>query len=323
MNKLKTLFNKVPGVLLGLLVILAFFSIFAEGFFSAYNIQNLMKDCCLLIIVSLGMNLCILSGRNNISVGAIMSLCGVITGLLLQSGLNMWLAIIIGILCGSFIGLISGYLIAYEGFNYWVVTYAFMGISSGIALVLSNGNTIPGFEDDFRFIGSGKIFGVYTMTWITLIICIIMVYVALKTKFGYDVYSIGGSYQTSILSGINVNKVVIKIYVICGAFAAISGIMLASKSNSASPIAGSGYEFDAIAAVLIGGTDFDGGKGKITGSIIGAILMRTLRNGLTMIGLSPYWQTFIIGSVVMGIIIVDGINQHHKKIKATRRVYNE
>ena len=319
--KSKGIWNKVPGILFGLAAVFAFFAVFAEGFASMYNMQNLLKDCSLLIIVSLGMNLAIMPGKINISVGAVMSLCGVITGIQLQRGVNIGLAILIGLLAGLALGLVCGYMIAYQNFSDWVVTYAFMGIAQGLALVASDGNTIPGFSNTFRFIATGKIFGIYTMIIIAALLCLLLVWLSTRTKFGYDVYSIGGSQQSARLAGINVKRNLLWIFIITDLLAAVSGILLAAKSNSASPIGGQGYEWDAIAAVLIGGTPFDGGKGKVSGCIIGAVLMRTLRNGLTMIGLSPYWQTFIIGAVVMLVIVADGINEYRKKTQAARRVY--
>lgn len=321
MRKITPLLHKVPGILVGLIIVFLFFSFTARGFSSTFNLLNLMKDASLLVIVSLGMSICILSGHNNISVGAVMSLCGIVTAILLHTGMNMYFAISLGILTGSAIGAISGYLIAYWKFDYWVVTYAFMGIAQGLALVLSKGNTVPGFERSFRYISDGKILGVFVMIWITIAICGFMIYLSYNSKFGYNIYSIGGSQQSALLSGINVKKNVFAIYVITGALAAVSGIMLAAKSNSASPIGGFGYEFDAIAAVLIGGTTFDGGKGKITGTIMGAMLIRTLRNGLNMIGLSPYWQLFIIGFIVLTIIVIDVTYQARKKTQSMRRVY--
>lgn len=321
MTKVKEIFNKFPGILYGLIIVSLFFSITAKGFFSEYNIMILLKDCCLLITISLGVSLCILSGRNNISVGTVMSLCGVVTGLLLQAGINIFLAILGGIATGVLFGGLCGYLIAYHGFDYWVVTYAFMGIAKGIALVLSGGNTISGFPKEFRFLSDSKILGVYCIVWVTTLICAIMVFVSYKTQFGYNIYSIGGSQQSAQLSGINVKKTVFIIYTIAGVMSAMSGIMLAAKSNSASPVGGNGYEFDAIAAVLIGGTIFDGGTGKITGTILGAMLMKILRNGLNLLGLSSFWQTFLIGIIVMVIIVADTLNEDHKKSIALRRVY--
>lgn len=317
----KKAIGKIPGVLYGLVVIGAFFAVLEPGFLGAYNLQNLLKDCSILIIISLGMNLVILTGRINISIGGVMSLTGVITAMLMQNHLMMGPAILVGLLLGTVIGLLLGLMIAYLNFSDWVVTYAVMGICSGVALAISDGNTISIASRNFRLLSSGKFLGIYIMIWLAIALCVIMVYLSTKTTFGYNVYSMGGSEVSARLAGIKTRRVLVIAYVISGFLAAVSGILLVAKTNSASPIGGSGYEWDAIAAVLIGGTIFSGGVGKVSGCIIGAALMRTLRNGLTMIGLSPYWQTFIIGVAVMAIIIADGIGERRKKMQMLKRVY--
>ena len=319
--KAKKAIGKIPGVLYGLIVIGAFFAVLEPGFLGAYNLQNLFKDCSILIIISLGMNLVILTGRINISIGGVMSLTGVITAMLMQNHLMMGPAILVGLLLGTVIGLLLGLMIAYLNFSDWVVTYAVMGICSGVALAISDGNTISIASRNFRLLSSGKFLGIYIMIWLAIALCVIMIYLSTKTTFGYNVYSMGGSEVSARLAGIKTRRVLVIAYVISGFLAAVSGVLLVAKTNSASPIGGSGYEWDAIAAVLIGGTIFSGGVGKVSGCIIGAALMRTLHNGLTMIGLSPYWQTFIIGVAVMAIIIADGIGERRKKMQMLKRVY--
>lgn len=319
--KIKRVAEKIPSVLYGLLLIGAFFSIFAPGFFTAYNLQNLLKDCSILIIIALGMNLVILTGRMNVSIGGIMSLTGVVSAMLMQQGLGMAVSVSAGILLGTVVGILLGLMIAYLHFNDWVVSYAAMGICSGVALAICNGNTIPVTSKVFRLLSTGKFLGIYVMIWLAVIMCIIMILLSTRTKFGYNVYSLGGAETSAKLAGIKTERVLLGTFAISGFLAAVSGILLAAKTNSASPIGGSGYEWDAIAAALIGGTIFAGGVGKVSGCIIGAVLMRTLRNGLSMIGLSPYWQTFIIGVVVMTIIIIDGIGERRKKVQMLERVY--
>lgn len=196
-----------------------------------------------------------------------------------------------------------------------------MGICSGVALAISDGNTIPIASQNYRLLSSGKLLGIYIMIWMAVLLCLAMIYLSTRTTFGYNVYSMGGSEISARLAGVKTKRVLVWTYVISGFLAAVSGILLVAKTNSASPIGGSGYEWDAIAAVLIGGTVFSGGVGKVSGCIIGAALMRTLRNGLTMIGLSPYWQTFIIGVAVMAIIIADGVGERRKKVQLLKRVY--
>mgnify|MGYP005749013561 FL=1 len=319
--KEKKILGKIPGVLYGLILIMAFFAVMAPGFIGIYNLQNLLKDCSILVIISLGMNLVILTGRINISIGGVMSLTGVITAMLMQDGLPMGAAILLGLLLGIVIGALLGYMIAYLKFNDWVVSYAVMGICSGVALAITEGNTIPIASQTFRLLASGRFLGIYIMIWLAILLCLLMIYLSTSTTFGYNVYSMGGSEMSARLAGIKTRRVLLITYIISGFLAAVSGILLVAKTNSASPIGGSGYEWDAIAAVLIGGTVFSGGVGRVSGCIVGAALMRTLRNGLTMIGLSPYWQTFIIGITVMIIIIADGIGERRKRVQMLKRVY--
>lgn len=322
MTKAKKILGKVNGIFYGLIAVALFFAVTADGFFSYYNITTMLKDSCPLIIVSLGVSMCILAGRNNISVGASMSLCGIVTALCQNNGIGVFPSIMAGILVGFIMGCIIGYMIAYCGFNYWIVTYAFMGIAQGLAYGLCNGNTVGGLDSVFREFSNNTFLGIYLAVWLTAIICVIFVFISYKTRFGYNIYAIGGSEKSAVLAGIKVKRNVFAIYAITGFLSAISGILLLAKSNSASSIAGSSYEFDAIAAVIIGGTTFEGGTGKITGSIMGAILMRMLRNGLNMIGLSSYWQTLIIGLIVLLIVVLDTINERRKMKNATRRLYH-
>lgn len=249
------------------------------------------------------------------------SAVGVITAMLMQDGLPMGAAILLGLLLGIVIGALLGYMIAYLKFNDWVVSYAVMGICSGVALAITEGNTIPIASQTFRLLASGRFLGIYIMIWLAILLCLLMIYLSTSTTFGYNVYSMGGSEMSARLAGIKTRRVLLITYIISGFLAAVSGILLVAKTNSASPIGGSGYEWDAIAAVLIGGTVFSGGVGRVSGCIVGAALMRTLRNGLTMIGLSPYWQTFIIGITVMIIIIADGIGERRKRVQMLKRVY--
>ena len=325
--KKKTIFGKIPGVLWGLIAVFILFSVTTKGFLSAYNIQNLLRDGSILIIVAMGLNLVILTGRMNISVGAEMSLIQVVCVLLINKGIPVVAAVAISIALGFGIGGLIGFLHAKLKFNDWVCTYAFMGICQGLALVLAGGNTVKIADEaankTFRVISDGKFLGIFGMLWAAIFICIFMIVLTTRTKYGYDVYSMGGSETGAQLSGINTKKILFFAFAISGTLAAVSGVMNAAKANSASPIAGNGFEFDSIAASLIGGSTFDGGIGMVGGAIIGAMLMRTLRNGLSMAGFSPYWQTFIIGAVVMGVIIVSGLTDRRRKVQMLRRVYRD
>lgn len=307
--------KKLPGIVYGLVLIIAFFGLTADYFLTFMNLMNILKHASVLIVVSLGTTLAILLGKNDMSVGSIMSLVGVVTGICLHRGVPVPLAICIGLAAGSIIGFVNGYLIGYKKFDYWIVTFANMGIGQSLALVISDGSTIPGFHSSFRFLGDGEIFGVPVSILIAIAITLGIMYLSHNTKFGSNIYSVGGNEQVARYSGIDTNNVIFKTYILGSLLAGFAGILLVSKVNSANPIAGSGYEFDAIAAALIGGTPFGGGRGGVLGTFIGACIIATLRNGLNMLGLTPPIQYTLVGFIIVLIIIFDVLNEKYKAEK--------
>jgi ribose transport system permease protein len=320
-NRSRNILGKFSGLSIGLLLLLAFFSVFTSGFFTVYNLLNLLKASTVLLMVSFGMYMAILSGQIDMSVGSVMSLAGVVTGLCLQHGVNLVFALGAGLLVGAAFGALNGYFIGKQHFDFWVVTFATMGIAQGIALVVTGGNVVPGFANSFRFLGDGKVGGVYFIIWFTIFLCIFINFIMGKTKYGYRVFAVGGDPQCSRFAGIKVSNVRLQLYIFSGVLAAVAGIFLASKTNSASPIAGTGYEFDAIAAVLIGGTPFEGGKGTVKGTIVGGLLITVLRNGLNLMGLTTPVQFTAIGLIIMIIIVVDVLKMKRKNQAEMRRKY--
>ena len=307
------LLKKLPGIVYGLTIIIVFFSVTANYFFTFVNMMNILKHASVLIMVSLGMTLAILLGKIDMSVGSVMSLVGVVTGTFLHRGIPTLIAICIGLAVGCIIGFVNGYLIGIKRFDYWIVTFANMGIAQSLALVISNGYTIPGFDSSFRFLGDGQIYGVPVGIIIAFIITLAIMNITYNTKYGSNIYSVGGNEQVARYSGINTGDVIFKTYLLSSLLAGFAGVLLISKVNSASPIAGSGYEFDAIAATLIGGTPFDGGKGGVFGTLIGACIIATLRNGLNMLGFTPPIQFTLIGFIINLIIIFDVLNEKYKQ----------
>jgi len=310
--------RKVPTIFWGLVVLFIFFSFAAEGFISFYNVTNMMKNFSILLVATFGMTIAILAGMINMAVGSIMSLAGVVCGLLLHQGWNMYAAMAAALVVGALVGMLNGAFVGYMKVDFWIVTFASMGLAQGVALIITNGNVVPGFAEDFRYIADGRPFGVYTVIWIGLVISLFTLLMMYRTKFGSDIYAAGGSPQCAALSGIDVSKVYFGMFVVSSLYAAAAGILLVSRTNSASPIGGSGYEFDAIAATLIGGTPFDGGRGGVLGSVFGAFMIVMVKNALNLLGFTPHWQYTIIGFLIMGIIIFDVLYQ--KRLRGRRTV---
>lgn len=311
----------IPGATYGVIVLFILFSLITNKFLTLANIFFIARSSSILLIASIGMTMVILVSQIDLSVGSVMSLSGVIAALCLKNGMGIPIAILLGIASGIVFGIINGIMVAVYKFDYWISTFATMGVGAGLALVFANGETIPIADETFGWLGNGKLFGIYVIIYITIILVAIMMFVLGKTKFGYNIYSIGGSEQTALLSGIDVVKNRVYVYICSGLFASMAGLLLASMCNSASPIAGADYSFDAIAAVIIGGTSFDGGKGGLLGTVMGTLMLRILTSGLNLMGFSAIWQKAIIGVVIVAILVGDALNEKRKKKNDMRRTY--
>lgn len=323
MNKAISLLRQVKGTTTASLILFILMAIFADGFVSAYSVSVIMKNTSILVMAAFGMTMTIILAKIDISIGSVMSFASVITALGINSGMPLIVAMLLGVLSGALIGAFNGVCIAYCGFNYWLVTFATLGIAKGVALGITNGSTISKLSDQFELLGNGDFLGVYYITWITLFFGIFVWFLTRKTKYGYNLYSVGNSASVADVSGIDTKKVTLQTYIFSGAFAAVAGILLAAKSNAANPIIGDPYSFNAIAACIIGGTPFVGGKGGILGTILGAFLLTSLTHGLGLLGYSSLYQMVILGSFIMAIIIADVMRENKKEREDKRRVFHE
>lgn len=310
------------GLIIGIAILFIFMSIFAEGFFSWYNIHNLLKDTSILLVVAAGMTLVILIGKIDMSAGSVMSLTAIVTTILLANGAHVVLALLAGIASGALIGLLNGYLVGIQKLDHFVTTFATMSLAKGLALVICDGDIINTGNADFKAIGASTslFLGIHVYIWIVAVIFAVMLFVLTKTKFGYKIYSIGGSEQAAMLTGISTRGTYIKAFLISGITASIGGILLASKANNGNATIGNGYEFSAIATVVIGGTPFDGGRGGLAGTLIGSILISLLKNGLRFLNITPSLQYVIIGLVILVVIIMDVVINERRKLEELRRV---
>lgn len=323
-DKLKIYFSKIPGIAWGVALLFILFSILSpDKFFSVNNLLLIMRNACVLTICSLGMTCVILVSQIDLSVGSVLTFSGVVSAVIVSHGYSLLIAWLLALLSGMIIGTINGIFIAYLNFDYWIISFANMGIVAGLSLVLADGKTVPVNHEMFSWLGNGKIGPVYVMIYLTFFLVVALHFLLTKNKFGYQVYAVGGSQESASLSGINVSKIRLIVYILSGFFAAVSGLVLSSMGNSASPIAGSNYSFDAISAVIIGGTSFDGGKGGVLGTVMGALLLRILASGLNVFGLSANWQKTIIGFTIVLIIVLDALKEKKDKENDLRRSYND
>ncbi len=288
-----------------LLLLCLVITVIEPVFLSSANLLNVITQSSINAIIAIGMTFVILSAGIDLSVGSIVAFSGVVLGSALQNGFPMIVAILIGLAVGVLCGVVNGVVIAKGNIPPFIATLGMMSIARGFALVWTGGRSISGFSDAFRWFGEGRFLGIPSQIIITIVLYFIAWYVLKFTKIGRNAYAIGGNEEATRLSGINIDKFKIILYSINGLTAAIASIILAGRLNSAQPIAGINYELDAIAAVTIGGTSQRGGEGKIQGSLIGALIMGVLRNGLNLADVSSYIQQIVIGTVIILAVMLD------------------
>lgn len=322
-NKFKNSRGDSVFALTGTIIVFLLFSIFSDSFFTMYNITNILKNSAVLFIAAIGTTMAILLGSNDISVGSVMSLSGVTAALLMKADYGVFISLVVGIGVGTMAGVVNGIFIVYFQANFWIATFAMYSVAQGIAMVISNGNGIAGFPDIFRFLGTGKIGGMYLIVYVAVFLFFLIIVVLERTRFGSHIYAVGGNEESAELSGICSGKVKLCVFMLSGIFAGVAGVLLAAKTNVAMPSGGAGYEFDAIAAVIIGGTSLDGGKGGIRGTAVGVFLITVIRNGLTVMGLSSVFHYLVIGLIIMAVIVVDVLQLRLKEHREERAVYEE
>lgn len=307
-------FRENAGILIGFVIICVIISIMNSDFLSMENLLNVLRQVSTTTIIAIGMTLVIILAGIDLSVGSIMALSGVVTGgLIAFSGVPMWLAVIAGLLIGILFGLINGYFTAYKYMPAFIVTLATMNIARGAAYVYTDGKPIRVMSDEFNFIGSGYVGPIPVPVIYMFIIIVVVSLIMNRTKLGRYMYAVGGNMEAARFSGINTKRVQLFAYTLSGFLAAFSGIVLASRMFSGQPTAGMGAELDAIAAVVLGGTSMSGGRGRIGGTVIGALIIGVLSNGMNLMGINSFWQYIVKGIVILIAVYVDIVKKRNEE----------
>jgi len=305
-NRIDNVMQKL-GPLLGLFILIVIVSILNPSFLEPLNILNLLRQVAINALIAFGMTFVILTGGIDLSVGSILALSSALMAGMIVSGVDPILAILIGCVLGAVMGMINGLLITKGKMAPFIATLATMTIFRGLTLVYTDGNPITGLGENYYFqlFGRGYFLGI-PVPAITMVLAFAVLWVILhKTPFGRRAYAIGGNEKAAFISGIKVPKVKVMIYSLAGLLAALSGAILTSRLNSAQPTAGTSYELDAIAAVVLGGTSLSGGRGRIVGTLIGALIIGTLNNGLNLLGVSSFYQMVVKGIVILIAVLID------------------
>lgn len=307
-------------VVVALIALCVILSIVSPVFLSISNILNIFVQTSINSIVAVGMTMVILTGGIDLSVGSVVALVGVTAGLtsmaidadVTSAGLGI-VCIIMALAVGALVGLLNGVLISKAKLPAFIATLGMMSIARGLALTISGGLSITKIPDIIKFIGSGRI-GFINFPIVFMIVIYFIAWWILKyTRLGRNIYAVGGNMEAARLSGVKVPQTLITVYMISGICSSIAALLLIGRLTSAQPVAGSGYELDAIAAAVIGGTNMSGGEGRIIGTLIGALLVAVLRNGLNLLNVSAYSTQIAIGIVIILAVMMDTLRNREKK----------
>jgi len=298
-------FSKKYGMVIILLLMVLGISSIKPIFLKSANIINIFKQVSVIGTLAYGVTLIIISEGIDLSSGSVVALVGVVSASIATMGGSVILAILVGLLAGAICGAINGTIIAKTGIPPFIATLGMMTVARGVALLYSGGKPVGHINPDFLFIGAGNIGWLPVSVIIFLSMGVASHILLRKTKFGKTIYALGGNEKAALICGINVSKVKILIYTYAGLMSAIGGLILTARISSGSPTAGVSYELDAIASAVIGGTSLSGGVGLISGTIIGALIIGVLNNGLMLLGVSPYWQQIIKGMIIVGAVVLD------------------
>ena len=295
---------------IGLLVVTAVMIVASDNFLTASNLSNIGRQVSINAIIAVGMTCVILTGGIDLSVGPVMALSGTLTAGLMVAGLPPGLAIGAGLLIGVAFGIGNGLFVAYLHMPPIIVTLATMGIARGYSLMYTDGYPISGLPEWFGFFGRQSLLGIQVPILIMLVTYLVAYVLLQHTRIGRYIYALGGPEEAVRLSGVRAARFKLLVYGISGLTAAIAGLVLTSRLMSGQPNAGIGFELDAIAAVVLGGASIAGGRGVIVGTLLGAMLLGVLNNGLNMLGVSPYVQSVIKGAIILLAIFIS--RQRHK-----------
>lgn len=306
-------FKQNIGILIGLAALMAIVSLFSESFFTASNMWNILRQISTNALLAFGMTFVILIGGIDLSVGPLLAFSGVFAAYVMGNlGWPIWAAIAGSIILCSMVGMLNGVIVTKTGIAPFVVTLSVQQIFRGFAMLLANGAPIRIRDQGFINIGTTYI-GPVAFPVIYMIIIMALCYVVLnKTQFGRHIYALGGNKTAARFAGIRTQHIEVMVYALSGFLAGIAGIVLAARMTAGVPATGDGYECDAIAAVVLGGASFTGGIGTIGGTLIGAIIIGVLNNGLNMLNVASFWQYVAKGVVILLAVMVDVLRKQSK-----------
>ncbi|MDO8992888.1 ABC transporter permease [Daejeonella sp.] len=298
------------GIFIVFSIICLIISFISPQFLTVSNWTIIITQVSINALLAFGVTFVIITGGIDLSLGSIVAVAGVSAAMLAHpDSYPVIVPVFAGLFAGLLIGAFNGFIITKSKIAPFIVTLGTMTIGRGLALILSNGRPVSNLSDSFVFIGSGKIMGIPVLIVILILMFILCSVILNKTILGRYIYAVGGNEQAARASGINVSQVKMAVYSISGLLAGLAGILLTSRITTGQPNAGAGFELDAIAAVVIGGTSTTGGKGSIAGTLIGVLLIGVINNSLDLLNVTSYYQQVVMGIIIIGAVVLDSLNQ--------------
>lgn len=310
--KKKNLMVAEGTLILILVVLFVVLMIATDRFLTVQNLSNLVRQTSIIGIVALGMTFVIISAGIDLSVGAVVGLSSIVVALFLKTGMGIVLAVLLALAVGTLVGLING-IIVYNGkVTPFIATLGMMTIVRGLIMLVSGAKMVAGLPKSFTGFAQLTIVGLPALFFVWLIVIILATIITKRTQFGRNVYAIGSNVEASRLSGIHIRNNIYQIYGISAFLSSAAGILLTARLGNGIPTAGSGYELDAIASAVVGGASLFGGEGSILGTVLGAILMATLRNGGNLLGINPFILEIAVGALIIFAVLIDQYNKRKK-----------
>ncbi|MDF1496362.1 ABC transporter permease [Caproiciproducens sp. CPB-2] len=290
------------AAVLGLCIAL---SITTNTFLVSTNLLSLLRQSCVNVLIAFGITCVLICGGIDLSVGSCAAASGVITVRLANAGLPLVVCILTALVFGALLGLFNGYVISHTTIPAFIVTLSTQIIVRGVGYVVTGGQPTQCTNETFNLIGTGDLFGIPTPVFVVAFVFIVLFFIMNRTGFGRHVYATGGNAEAAKYAGVNTKSVQMRVFMMSGILAALAGVVLAARLYSGQPSVGEGFERDAIAASVLGGTSFNGGVGTLGGTVIGALIIGVLNNGMNLLRINSYWQFVVRGCVILGAVYID------------------
>lgn len=317
MKNIKLKISRKAVMILAAVVLFIAVGLQIPNYLTVKNIFNVIRQSSIVSLVAYGMTMVIIVKGIDLSVGGIIASCAMISGLMMKSGIPIGICIAAGLLSGIIMGWFNGVMVEKLEVPAFITTLVVGQVANGIALMLNGGGSLGGFPDSYVFLGNGSLLGMPISNYITFAFCIVSALIMGRTRLGTHIYALGGNDMVVKQQGISSAKINYFVFAFSGFCAATAGILLSAQMNTVHPTQGGNYQLDAVAACVIGGVSMAGGEGRVYLSLVGALLIGFLRNGLNLYGLHPFYQNLVIGFIIIIIVAISTFSRN-RKIEAAK-----